>query len=241
MSELINPQDTQALWRKQEKIREMFAPDLTEPEFKIFVGLGMSLGANPFAREIWAVKYGNRPAQIFLGRDFYRKKAQEQPDYKGHQVDVIYTNDSFQVSNGEINHSYQLGDRGKMVGAYCTVFREGKQPYFQVVKIQEYFQGGNKNKNLWDTKPETMIKKVAEAQALRGAYQGVFAGTYDESEEWTVHTESEKKDLPKLEGNKLEVARNQINKGEITLERLEELYDLSEEDKQFLMEVQEDA
>jgi len=29
-----------------------------------------------------------------------------------------------------------------------------------------------------------MIKKVAEAQALRGAYQGLFAGTYDHSEEW---------------------------------------------------------
>jgi len=29
-----------------------------------------------------------------------------------------------------------------------------------------------------------MIKKVAEAQALRGAFQGLFAGTYDASEEW---------------------------------------------------------
>ena len=29
-----------------------------------------------------------------------------------------------------------------------------------------------------------MIKKVAESQCWRSAYQGIFAGTYDESEKW---------------------------------------------------------
>jgi len=33
-----------------------------------------------------------------------------------------------------------------------------------------------------------MIKKVAEAQALRGAYQGIFEGTYDESEAYDAKT-----------------------------------------------------
>lgn len=172
------------LWRKKDKIRQMFAPNLSSTEFEAFVGLGASLGANPFTREIWAVKYGNNPAQIFLGRDFYRRKAQEQADYNGHQVDAVYKNDSFKVENGIPNHSYEHGDRGEISGAYCTVYRGNNKPYFVFAEFDEYFQGGHSKPNLWDKKPATMIKKVAEAQALRGAYQGLFAGTYDSSEEW---------------------------------------------------------
>jgi phage recombination protein Bet len=168
------------LWKKKDKIRQMFAPNLTTDEFDAFVGLGASLGANPFNREIWAVKYGNQQAQIFLGRDFYRRKAQEQPDYNGHQVDVIYSNDKFKMVGGKPEHEYNLIDRGFIVGAYAVVYRSNNEPFFITVKFEEYSTG----KSLWSTKPETMIKKVAEAQALRGAFQGLFAGTYDQSEEW---------------------------------------------------------
>lgn len=168
------------LWKKKDKIRKMFAENLTAEEFDIFVGLGASLGANPFKREIWAVKYGNQQAQIFLGRDFYRRKAQEQAEYKGHQVDAIYSNDEFKMVGGKPEHSYSLQDRGELIGAYAVVYRADNEPFFITVTMKEYGQ----NQALWKSKPETMIKKVAEAQALRGAFQGLFAGTYDQSEEW---------------------------------------------------------
>lgn len=173
------------LWRKKDKIRQMFAPNLTRDEFDAFVGLGASLGANPFNREIWAVKYGNQQAQIFLGRDFYRRKAQEQEDYNGHQVDAIYSNDEFKMVGGKPEHSYSLSDRGNLIGAYAVVYRSDNEPFFNIVEFDEY----NTDKALWKSKPATMIKKVAEAQALRGAFQGLFAGTYDQSEEWedTLH------------------------------------------------------
>lgn len=180
LTEVIQDGNNLDLWKKKDKLRKMFAPNLTGDEFDAFVGLGASLGANPFNREIWAVKYGNNPAQIFLGRDFYRRKAQEQPDYNGHQVDAIYSNDTFKMEGGKPNHEYSLLDRGQLIGAYCVVFRGDNEPFFNVVKFEEY----STDKSLWKSKPETMIKKVAEAQALRGAYQGLFAGTYDVSEEW---------------------------------------------------------
>lgn len=178
----VETMEIEQVWDKDSytKIRKMFAPQLTNGEFGMFVGLGKSLGANPFLREIWAVKYGNSEAQIFLGRDFYRRKAQEQTEYKGHQVDAIYSNDTFKMSGGKPEHSYSLQDRGDLIGAYCVVHRADNEPYFNTVRFDEYSTG----KALWKSKPETMIKKVAEAQALRGAFQGVFAGTYDQSEEW---------------------------------------------------------
>lgn len=170
-----------AIWNDLDKVKRNFAPSLSNEEFEFFVGLGAGLGANPFLREIWAVKYGSGPASVFLGRDFYRKKAQEQETYDGHTVDSVCENDSFSVSNGVPSHSYTPGNRGKVIGAYCTVYlKNTRAPFFVFCEMAEYSTG----KSLWLSKPSTMIKKVAEAQALRGAFQGVFAGTYSEAEQW---------------------------------------------------------
>jgi phage recombination protein Bet len=178
--ELINP------WNKLDVVKSCFAPKLTNDEFKIFVGLGKTLNANPFTREIWAVKYGDTGAQIFCGRDFYRRKAQEQPDYNGHIVNAVYENDGFSIKEGKPEHIVNsFKDRGNMVGAFCAVYKKNLAvPYFVTVRIEEYI----KAQSTWKTMPETMIKKVAEAQALRGAYQGIFSGTYDESEVYDAKT-----------------------------------------------------
>lgn len=232
MSDIVKTEtmDVDTVWAQDSytKIRKMFAPQLTNEEFGVFVGLGKSLGANPFLKEIWAVKYGNSEAQIFLGRDFYRRKAQEQEAYEGHQVDAVYANDEFKMENGEVHHSYSLSDRGKLIGAYCVVHRDGLKPFFVLAEVKEY----STDKSLWKSKPATMIKKVAEAQALRGAFQGVFAGTYDESEEW-----KERKAKPALEGEALETAKESLVNGDISLERLHDLWEISEEVNAELLEV----
>ncbi len=170
-------------WKKLEVVKKCFAPQLTHEEFSMFLGLGRTLGANPFTREIWAVKYGTGAAQIFCGRDFYRRKAQEQSDYNGHLVNSVYENDGFSIKNGQPEHIVNsFKDRGNLVGAFCAVYKKGQQvPYFVTVRLEEY----DKHQSNWKTMPDTMIKKVAEAQALRGAYQGIFRGTYDESENFT--------------------------------------------------------
>ena len=172
--------DVMEIWSGVDKIKPLFAPDLTDIEFKFFCGLGITLGANPFKREIWAVKYDKtKPAQIFCGRDFYRKKAQEQPDYNGHIAEAIYANDAFSVENGMPNHKFTLADRGELIAAYFMGWRKNvDKHYYHLVKFSEY----NKSQSTWKSMPETMIKKVAEAQGLRMMFQGVFEGTYDESE-----------------------------------------------------------
>ncbi|MCP3685244.1 MAG: recombinase RecT [bacterium] len=173
--------DVLNVWQDSAQIRRLFAKGLTNDEFEYFARLGSTLGADPYKREIWAVKYGGNAAQIFLGRDFYRRKAQEQGDYEVHIVDAVYSNDEFSVSNGLPSHKYNLKDRGSLLGAYCLVHKkDSDKPYFAFAEFREYSTG----KSLWRSKPSMMIKKVAEAQGLRGAYQGVFGGTYDESEVW---------------------------------------------------------
>lgn len=189
MNELVNiTENNMTIWEEEKslaEIKNLFAANLTPVEFKVFIGLGKATGLSPFLREIWAVKYppdkyGNaRPAQIFIGRDGYRKSAQRNPQYDYHQVDAVYTNDEFKVCNGEIIHSYNLADRGKLAGAYCIAKRQNSsRPSHVYVSLEEY----DKQQSCWKTLPATMIKKVAEAQALRLAFQEIFAGTYHEYE-----------------------------------------------------------
>ncbi len=196
---------TMALWSDNEKlqeIRKLFAPKLSDVEFQIYVGMGRATGLNPFLRELWAVKYGKDkdgnelPAQIFIGRDGYRKAAQSHKEYDFHQSDAVYENDKFDVNNGVINHSYGLTNRGKLIGAYCMTKRKNSsKPQFVFCELEEYSTG----QSLWAEiqwkdnkyggkykqggKPATMIKKVAESQCLRLAFQDMFGGTYDELED----------------------------------------------------------
>src|SRR6185436_16304996 len=60
------------------------------------------------------------------------------------------------------------------------------------VRYSEY----NTGESTWKRMPETMIKKVAEAQCLRSTWQGIFQGTYSEDEQW------EEKDITPQEGKK---------------------------------------
>ncbi|ATU04880.1 phage recombination protein Bet [Candidatus Gracilibacteria bacterium HOT-871] len=204
-----------AIWSNDQslaEVKEIFAKDLTEVEFKTFIGIGKTTGLNPFLREIWAVKYGKQSASIFIGRDGYRKSAQANTEYDYHDVDAVYENDDFSVENGVVRHSYNFKNRGKLVGAYCLVKRKNaSKAMFTFVDFVEYYLGnkvikdgkiteeikvgqyGPMKETLWDTKPATMIKKVAEAQGLRSTFQELFSGTYDESEKWIMDEEKEEK------------------------------------------------
>lgn len=172
------------MWNNKEKldeIRKMISQyPLTDMEFSMLVELGKATKLNPFQREIWAVKYSEKdPAKIFIGRDGYRKAAQRQSDYEYHIADSVYSNDKFTIANNEINHTSGFADRGELVGAYCIVKRKSSERYtYNRVTMAEY----NLNQSLWKSKPETMIKKVAEAQALRQSFQEIFAGTYHDAE-----------------------------------------------------------
>lgn len=165
---------------KLKEVKQLFAPNLTDLEFAGFVGMGKALSLNPFLREIWAIKYDkSKPAQIFIGRDGYRKVAQRQAEYDYHYSEAIYSKDIFKVMNGVIHHEYTFIDRGVLLGAYCIVKRKSSsRPTHVVVNLADY----DKKHSNWNTMKDTMIRKVAEAQALRAAFQDTFGGTYTEDE-----------------------------------------------------------
>ena len=189
--------DVLTMWDNKEQLQEikkLFAPKLSDSEFQFFVGLGKASRLNPFTREIWAVKYQeSQPAQVFIGRDGYRKAAQAHPEYDFHQADAVYENDKFSVVDGIPRHEYSLTNRGELIGAYCIAKRhKSSRPMYVFCELREYSTG----RSLWAKgtgKPATMIKKVAESQCLRACFQDLLGGTYSEEEEW-----EEKGDRPLL-------------------------------------------
>ncbi len=203
-NELATIQNEMGHWEDESKLKEIkaiFAPKLSDNEFKFFVGMGKANDLNPFTREIWAIKYAeNTPAQIFIGRDGYRKSAQRNPDYSHHVVESVYENDEFKFKNGAIDHAYSASKRGKLIAAYCLVYKKSiDKPIYVYCELSEYSTG----KSLWHSetgKQATMIKKVAEAQCLRMAFQEQYSGSYSEYEQpmiidgqWKqIQTQSEK-------------------------------------------------
>ena len=71
-----NPQQVQL-------IRDMCAKDCTENEFLLLMQLSRTYRLDPFAKQIWAVKYPNAPAAIFCGRDGFIAIAHQNGNFDG--------------------------------------------------------------------------------------------------------------------------------------------------------------
>ena len=142
---------------KLQLIRDMFAKGANDNEFGVMIELARKYQLDPFARQIWLVKYGDSPAQIFCGRDGYLAIAHRSGQFDG------------------IRSGSRVED-GELIG-WCRVYRKDMSHPIEVeVYASEYSTG----KNLWRDKPRTMIQKVAEAHALRRAFS--ISGLYSPEE-----------------------------------------------------------
>lgn len=143
-------------------ITDVVAKGATPDELKLFLYRCKNLGLDPLTPgQIYFIKYGNNPGSIVVGIDGFRSKAARTNKLKGIKRGIIYNKD------------------GHCVGAWSEVYREGWDiPAREEVALHEY----NTGKAMWAKMPETMIKKVAEAAALRMAFPDELGGIYTQEE-----------------------------------------------------------
>ncbi len=144
-----------------EVIRKYICPgqNPTDSEIGLFLELCQKQNLNPFLKEVYLIKYGTSPAQIVVGKEGFLKRANNNPAYEGHAV------------------SCSVGPDG--LTATAKVYKKGfRHPVEVEVDFSEYSSG----KNLWKSKPKTMLKKVALCQALREAFPDTFGGMYGREE-----------------------------------------------------------
>lgn len=148
-------------------IKNSVAKGTTDAELKYFLAVAASTGLNPFQKEIWCYKSGN-DMLIFTGRDGFLSNAQRKSDFKGIRSAYVCATDKFKMNivSGHIEHEFTQADRGAIVGAYAIVKRDGMDSFISWADFKEF----NKGYNAWKTNPGSMIKKVAEAHALKQAY-----------------------------------------------------------------------
>lgn len=160
-------------WSKQqiEAMRKTVAKGANDSELTMFLYLAQKTGLDPFAREIWFVQINGRNT-ILTGRDGYLKIANNNPHFKGITSDAIYSNDRFtrNTSNNvdDVIHSYDIKDRGVLLGAYARVWRDDRMvPTFFLALMSDY---AKQNSDAWKRYPHAMIIKVAESMALKKAF-----------------------------------------------------------------------
>jgi len=146
-------------------LKEMYGKDLTDLEFKTLVYMAKKYDLDPVQHEIWAIKYKNRPAMIMTGRDGFLAIAHKSGQFDGMETKAL-TKDGREVLT--------CFDPKELGGAVCRVWRKDmSHPIVVAVALHEY----NTGQSNWAKMPETMIKKVAESQCLRRAFNisGLYA------------------------------------------------------------------
>lgn len=157
-------------------VKDRLCPNLSDQELAFVMALCQQQKLDPFIKDVHVVKYGNQPAQIITGKEVFSKRANANPNYEGFEAGVTV------LSNGNIVHRegsavYKEADE-KLLGGWCRVYVKGKKPFYDEVTLAEYSTG----KALWQSKPATMIRKVAYVHCLREAFPESFQGLYTPEE-----------------------------------------------------------
>ena len=149
---------------------------VTDQEVTMFLSLCKFQRLNPFLKEAYLIKYGNSPATVVVGKDVLLKRAMRSEKFKGLQAGVIVVGDNGEFIERE--GTFVLKDE-ELVGGWAKVYlKDYEVPFYSSVSMNEYSTG----KSNWQTKPATMIRKVALAQALREAFPEEMSNLYEAEE-----------------------------------------------------------
>lgn len=143
-------------------ITDVVARGATSDELKLFLYRCKNMGLDPLKPgQIHFVKYGTGPGTIVVGIEGFRSIAGRTGKLSG-------------VKRGVLRD-----DKGKVIAGWAEVYRSDWQ---HCAREEVPFAEFNTGKGPWAKMPETMIKKVAEAAALRMAFPDDLGGVYEKSE-----------------------------------------------------------
>jgi phage recombination protein Bet len=145
-------------------VKRTVAKGATDDELALYLTLARKYGLDPFAKEIWFIKYDASSPTVMTSRDGYLKIAMQDPEYDGIKSFVVRENDEFSIDaqNDQIVHKFGA-KRGEIIGAWAAAYHKSRRPQICFVDFSEY----NTGKNIWKSYPSSMIQKVAESFVLK--------------------------------------------------------------------------
>ena len=178
---------------------------VTDQEITMFMMMCKANHLNPWIREAYCIKYGTQPATMVVGKDAFMKRAERHPQYDGMQSGIIVLNDSgIEYRTGLL----KLPDE-QILGGWAEVFRRDRTHSTRIEVSFEEYAGRKKDgtlNNQWATKPATMIRKVAQVQALKEAFPDDLGGMYTAEEQGVE--EAAPTNVPQIDMAEAEVVKN---------------------------------
>jgi phage recombination protein Bet len=184
----------------------VFMKGATDAEFYLFGHICKRTGLDPFARQIYSIKRGNRRT-IQTGIDGFRLIAERSGNYAGSSK-ITFTDengDNFKEIKGQIPAKAEITIQKIVKGQMCYFTGEARW--------SEYFPGNNP---IWKKMPCTMLGKCAEALALRKAFPADLSGLYTKEEMEQADEE------PAINVDKNDIIVNQPNKN--ALEKVKDTF-----------------
>lgn len=161
------------------------ANTVTDQELMMFMMMCKGNHLNPWNKEAYCIKYGTQPATMVIGKDAFMKRASGSTEYDGMTSGIVVINNE----TGEIEYrtgTIIIEESEKIIGGWAEVFRKDRTHSTRIeVSFNEYAgrkKDGTLN-NQWATKPATMIRKVAQVQALREAFPESLSNLYTSEEQ----------------------------------------------------------
>ena len=182
MSEIEKRKENTEIENKEkiELIKRMFAKGANDDEFAVFLELAKRYNLDPFKRQIFFLpdRRQNEPGKIMVSHAGLIHIAHSSGQWGGMKTFII-------TKDGE--ERLIVDNPDDIAGAVCYVYRKDwKEPLIHAVAFREYFKQNQSKQGPWYSMPQTMIKKVAEAGALRRAFD--LGGLYIEEEMDTSYT-----------------------------------------------------
>ena len=162
---------------------------VTNEEVVMFINLCKFSGLNPWLKEAYCIKYGNEPATMVVGKEAFLKRAESHPALDGCESGVIVMD-----MDGNIEYrkgSFKLPEES-IIGGWAEVWRKDKSHSTRIEVSFDEYAGRKSDGSLnaqWSKKPGTMIRKVAQVQALREAFPNTFGGMYTAEEQGAIEPE----------------------------------------------------
>ncbi len=183
-------------------VKTLICPYATDQETAVFLKTCQSLQLNPFANEIYLIKYseGDKAAMV-IAIDSYLKSAESNENFNGHEAGIVLRDSGGKLEFRE--GSLLLPDEvEKLAGGYARVYRKDREKsfYMAVNKAEclKYTRNGNLTKFWVKDKQPMMLRKTALKRALVEAFPSLFAGTMSTAEVADV-TEAEYHVIPEDE------------------------------------------
>jgi len=182
-------QQTQAIvqWKGEpititfQDVKGLICPLATNQEIAMFLKTCQSLQLNPFANEIYLIKYDTRDkAATVIAIESYLKAAEINKEYDGCEAGIILKD-----SSGKLEHregAFILDEeKDKLVGGWAKVYRNDRsRPTYVAVNKTECIKLTREGKptQFWSVpKQPWMLRKTALKRGLVEAFASLFAGT----------------------------------------------------------------